>query len=102
MSNMLSITEKQILRGYCLKICDQAEPLGAGIEVIHSALKKSGVIYEKADVLEACRYLEKKNLIVLQHIENKILGIERFIAHITAKGTDVLEGTLSAEGIELI
>ena len=30
MSRILDVTEKQILRGCCLKICEQAEPLGAG------------------------------------------------------------------------
>ena len=60
MSKVLDVTEKQILRGFCLKICEQAEPLGAGTEVIYAVLKKSGYgAYEKADIAEACEYLQK-------------------------------------------
>ena len=55
MSKLLDVTEKQILRGCCLNICEQAEPLGAGTEVIYSALKRMGYTdYAKSDIEEAC------------------------------------------------
>ena len=102
MSKLLDVTEKQILRGCCLKICEQAEPLGAGTEVIYAAFKKSGYSgYGKEDITEACEYLERKGLVKLEHIKNDILGIYRCIAHITAKGTDLLEGTIAEEGVEI-
>lgn len=101
MSKLLDVTEKQVLRGYCLKICEQAEPLGAGTEVIQAALKKNGFKeYSREDIEEACDYLEKKNLVKLEHIKNDVLKIQRCIARITAKGTDLLEGTVAEEGIE--
>lgn len=54
MSRILDVTEKQILRGCCLKICEQAEPLGAGTEVIYAVLKKSGYgAYEKSDIIRS-------------------------------------------------
>lgn len=103
MSKLLDVSEKHVLRGYCLKICEQAEPLGAGTEVIYSALKKSGYSdYEKADIEEACSYLEKKGFVQLEHVKNDVLKIKRCIAHITAKGTDLLEGTITEEGVELV
>ena len=103
MSKLLDVTEKQILRGCCLNICEQAEPLGAGTEVIYSALKKSGYTdYAKSDIEEACVYLEKKGLVRLEYVKNDILNIKRCIAHITAKGTDFLEGAVQEEGLELV
>ena len=101
MDNAMDISQKQILRGRILRICNQAEPLGAGTEVITAALKREGYPVSKDEVGEACRYLEKKELVEIEKIENKILNISRDIAHITAQGTDVLEGTQPVEGIEL-
>lgn len=47
MSRILVVTEKQILRGCCLKICEQAEPLGAGTEVIYAVLKNRVMVHTK-------------------------------------------------------
>lgn len=103
MSKLLDVTEKQILRGCCLNICEQAEPLGAGTEVIYSALKRMGYAdYTKDDIEEACIYLEKKGLVKLEYVKSEVLNIKRCIAHITPKGTDLLEGTITEEGIELV
>ena len=102
MSKVLDVTEKQILRGYCLKVCEQAEPLGAGTEVIYAVLRKLGYgSYEKSDITEACEYLQKKGLVRLELVKNDVLNIRRCIAHITAKGTDLIEGTATEDGIEL-
>ena len=96
MSKLLDVTEKQILRGCCLNICEQTE-------VIYSALKRMGYTdYAKSDIEEACVYLEKKGLVRLEYVKNDILNIRRCIAHITAKGTDFLEGAVQEEGIELV
>ena len=101
MDNAMDISQKQILRGRILKICHQAEPLGAGTEVITAALKREGYPVSKDEVGEACRYLAGKKLVEIEKIENKVLNISRDIAHITARGTDVLDGTIPIEGIEL-
>ena len=89
MNKLLDITEKQMLRGYVLKICEFSEPLGAGIEVVESALKKEGF------------YLEGKGFIKLENIKNSILNIDRTIAKITSLGIDLLEGTTQTEGVIL-
>lgn len=103
MDRLLSVTQKQVLRGYVLKIADQAEPLGAGIEVIHGALKKEGFTeYSRADIAEAGNYLKKKDLVTLNNVKNDVLHIQRCVVKITAKGTDLLEGTITEEGIELV
>lgn len=102
MSKLLDTAGKQVLRGYCLKICEQAEPLGAGTEVICATLKNYGFGYEREDVEEACEYLERKGLVRIERVTNDVLGIRRSIAHITARGCDVLEGYIQAEGVEAV
>ena len=98
MSELLDVTEKQILRGCCLNIGEQGGPL-----VIFSALKRMGYTdYAKSDIEEACVYLEKKGLVKLEYVKSEVLNIKRCIAHITSKGTDLLEGTITEEGIELV
>jgi len=103
MGSLIDVTQKQILRGYALKISDMAEPLGASIEVIRGTLKKEGFgEYSKNDILEAGEYLQKKGLIEIKRIKNEVLKIERYIFKVTAKGTDLLEGTIIEDGIELV
>ncbi len=101
MNKLLDITEKQMLRGYVLKICEFSEPLGAGIEVVESALKKEGFYYERKDIEDACNYLQGKGFIKLENIKNSILNIDRTIAKITPLGIDLLEGTTQTEGVIL-
>lgn len=101
MSSLQQITEKQVLRGLVLKIAEAAEPLGAGTEVIKAAVGKHGYGASKSDIADCCRYLEGKDLITMEKVENEVLGISRDIAHITSKGVDVLEGTETVSGIEL-
>ncbi|MGL4790983.1 MAG: hypothetical protein ACRCW1_06180 [Anaerotignaceae bacterium] len=101
MSNILEITEKQLLRGYVLKIAEQAQPFGAGVEIIHSTLTKKGFQYSKKNIVEACNYLQQKGLVDFKEVKNDVLGIQRSIAKINAKGIDLLEGTIVEEGIEI-
>ena len=97
----LDVLEKQFLRGRVLHICEKAQPCGAGIEVIEAALKKEKYYYDRQDIIEACYYLEQKQLIHIKKVKNVVLEIERNISMITAKGIDFLEGSVAEEGIAL-
>lgn len=99
--NIVDTIQNQILRGKVLMICAEAEPLGAGTEVIAAALRKEGYAVNTADVDKICKYLEQKNLIDIDTIENKVLDLRRDIAHITPCGIDFLEGTTVVQGVEL-
>lgn len=101
-SNFTQIMEKQVLRGMILKISNAAEPLGAGTDIIQSAIKQYGYSVSKEDILIGCKYLQGKGLVIVKNVSNEVLGISRDIVHITSKGIDVLEGTVITEGIELI
>ena len=101
MSKLIEVSNEKILRGLVLEICDQAGLTGAGMELIQAALKASGFYAAREDILNACKYLEGKELIKLQQINNTRLKIFRNIAHLTPKGKDALDGTIVIEGIEL-
>jgi hypothetical protein len=64
-------------------------------------MKRYGYAASEDDIHACCNYLAGKGLITMQKIENKVLGISRDIAHITPEGTDVLEGTVTIDGITL-
>jgi hypothetical protein len=103
--NNPTVTEalnQQVLRGEVLRFTGYAEPRGAGVEVLQAFIKKNGFTVGKDEILTICRYLEGKGLVAVEHIENKILGVSRDVAHITPKGVDVMEGTETIEGIELV
>lgn len=98
---LVDTTEKMILRGNILRICEAAEPLGAGQEIILGALKREGFQASAANVRKACEYMQGKGLLELKEIRNDVLNIHRTLAKITPLGIDVLEGNAAADGVQL-
>ena len=98
---LLEVTEKMILRGHILKICEIAQPIGVTQEILYGALRKEGYSCSPEDVRKACDYLQGKGLIEQEEIRNDVLQIHRIVAKITPQGVDVLEGTTAADGIQL-
>lgn len=94
-------TGKMVLRGYILHICEAAEPLGAGQEIILGALRREGFPASAADIWKACEYMKGKGLLELKEIHNDVLNIHRTLAKITPLGIDVLEGNAAADGVQL-
>lgn len=101
MDKLLDTTEKMVLRGNILRICEAAEPLGAGLEVILGALKREGFPASAADIRRACEYMQGKGLLELKEIQNEVLKIRRTLAKVTPLGIDVLEGNAAADGVQL-
>ena len=102
MNNAVRTMEKQLLRGLALRFAHLAGSVGAGTDVIKALLKQDGFNLNIGDIQEACGYLEGKGLIRMEHPGNAVLKINRDISYITPKGVDVLEGTVTVEGIELV
>lgn len=98
---LLEVTEKMILRGNILKICEIAQPFGATQEVLMGALRREGYACDAAEIRNACDYLQQKGLLMQERLQNDILQISRSVAKITPQGIDLLEGTAAAEGILL-
>ena len=102
MDEVTKATTNKILRGLALRIANEANAAGgAGVVLISAVLKQHGYNLEQEKVLGMCKYLQDKGLVNLETIGNDSLKIHRVIAHITAKGIDVLEGTETIDGIIL-
>lgn len=99
MSSLVEAAEKEVMRNEILKICQEAAPQGASVQVLCAGIKKMGIEAVQTDVEKQLSYLEGKNLIRLQTVQNDRIGIRRVIAYITPAGTDLLEGNASAVGI---
>ena len=98
---LVETMEKMVLRGNVLRICEAAQPLGAGLEVIQGALKREGWQASAEEIRRACGYLQGKGLLELEEIRNDALGIRRTLAKITPLGADVLDGNAAADGVQL-
>jgi len=102
MSRLLKVSNEKILRGLILEICEQSGATGASIELIQVALKYHIQSITKEEVLNTCKYLEGKNLITMNHTENERLKISRDIVYLSSKGQDLLDGTITVDGIQLV
>ena len=98
---LLEASERMVLRGNILQICEIARPLGATEEVILCALRTEGYSCETEDVRRECAYLQGKGLLTLEEIGNDALRVQRTLASITPKGMDLLDGLIHEDGIQL-
>lgn len=101
MNKIIDTTQKQMLRGHILTLCNELKATGAGVPLIHMILKKQNVSCTQNDIAEACYYLQGKELINFKHVRFDELDVERDIAFITSAGIDVLEATKPIDGIIL-
>ena len=92
---------KHIQRGIALRLVAETEATGASVQLTEIFLKQSGYVLEKHEIMGIYRYLEGKGLIKLSGTDSSNIHISRVIAKITPKGTDVLDGTVKIDGIEL-
>lgn len=99
MSNMAELAEKEVIRSEILKICSEAAPAGASVQVLRAGLRKMGFLCGETEVEKQIFYLEGKGFLTTQRIHNEQLDIRRTIASITSLGTDFLEGNAAASGI---
>lgn len=101
MSKITQLVKKEIVRGNILKMLDEFGSMGASTKLLSKALSTSDFEVSKEEVDRELRYLQGKNAVDIEHIENKVLGVKRDIARITSCGIDVLEGIIQINGIEI-
>ena len=101
MKKLIHTTQKQMLRGSILRICNELPATGAGTPLMLSILKQKGSAATADDIADACYYLQCKGLITLKNFKSDTLQTERDIAYITANGIDVLDGTTEIDGITI-
>ncbi|MGN1146327.1 MAG: hypothetical protein ACI4R5_07745 [Acetatifactor sp.] len=99
MSSMIETAEKEVMRNEILKMCQEAAPQGASVQVVRAGLKKLGIMATDSEVEKQFNYLYGKGLLNIQRIDNERLGINRLIAAITASGIDCLEGNGAVIGV---
>ncbi len=91
MSNLLDLAAKEILRKEILQLCYQAAPVGCSMDVLRAAFSHEGT--ENANDLEIqVDYLQAKNMVSVEKIENRVLNLSKNVVKITADGIDFLEG----------
>ncbi len=99
MSKLVELAEKEIMRKDILEVLEECEDEGASEELIAKCLARSGHSCTTDEVKRECSYLKGKELVEINHIENKTLGISRNVIKITSKGMDVLDGASTVEGV---
>ena len=99
MSKLTELAEKEIMRKNILEVLEECDDEGASEELITKCLARIGHSCTIDEVKRECSYLKGKELVEINHIENKTLGISRNVIKITSKGIDVLDGTSTVEGM---
>ena len=99
---LIEVAANHELRGYILKLAHETQPLGAGLQFLEIVLHQLKFNITSNDVANACQYLEGKGLVRIERVSNQAREISRDIVHITSKGIDVMEGTETTAGIELV
>jgi len=99
---MFEIAGNHELRGYILKIANEIQPFGAGVPFIKILLHQLKFTPDEATIMNACKYLEGKGLVRMENVCDRVKNISRDIVYITPKGIDVLEGTETVSGVELV
>ena len=99
MSKLVELAEKEIMRKNILEVLEECEDEGASEELIAKCLTRIGHNCSTDEVKRECSYLKGKELVEINHVENKTLGISRNVIKITSKGMDVLDGTSTVEGM---
>lgn len=99
MNKVMELAEKEMIRKSVLEIAEQSGINGASNVLVKKALAKNGMQLTDEQLARETSYLAGKELITVEHIENKVLEIERDMIKLTPKGMDVLDGVLEVEGI---
>ncbi len=91
MSDLRKLTEKEIIRKEILLLCQSAGETGCSRQVLTAAMEKA--YPEVEDIGKELYYLQEKQLLRMEKVGNKRLGLERDIYFITGEGIDYLDGT---------
>lgn len=91
MSDLRELTEKEIIRKEILLLCQSAGETGCSRQVLTAAMEKA--YPEAKEVGKELYYLQEKQLLRMEKVGNKRLGLERDIYFITGAGIDYLDGT---------
>lgn len=86
--------EARELRGFILTMCRHNYPHGCSDRLIAVTLGENQFSSSPALLRAHLEYLEEKGYVRLEEIRDSHLGVSRVLVYITAKGIDLLEGSI--------
>lgn len=87
----------RVIRGRILKILDLDYPNEIGDEVIVEALREGEITVSKAVVAGYLDYLDEKGYVEMREVSDRDLGLSMKMAKLTARGKDLLEGSIDPD-----
>lgn len=98
---MIEITTNKQARGYILKVCKLSYPQPIGSNVINVCLIDAGMGTGGAMLEGHLKYLADRGYVTLKSAGLSILGTSISLVDLTAKGIDLLEGTIDDSGVDV-
>ncbi|WP_425058386.1 hypothetical protein SCACP_30360 [Sporomusa carbonis] len=86
-------------RGYILKVCKISYPQPVGSNVLDVCLVDAGMAASPTQLEGYIKYLEERGYVTMKEAGLSLLGTTLLLVNLTAKGIDLLEGTLSDPGV---
>lgn len=93
-----TILNKQA-RGYILKVCKISYPQPVGSNVLDVCLVDAGMTTSPTQLEGYIKYLEERGYVTMKEAGLSLLGTTLLLVNLTAKGIDLLEGTLDDPGV---
>lgn len=99
---MVEIATNKQARGYVLKVCKLSYPQPVGSNVINVCMIDAGMGGGGHIALEGhLKYLADRGYVALKRAGLSLLGTSIVLVDLTAKGIDLLEGTLQDAGVDV-
>lgn len=101
MKNLIETVTNKQARGYVLKVCKLSYPQPIGSNVIDVCLVDAGMGVSGPQLDGYLKYLADRGYVALKAQGLSILGTSVTLVDLTAKGIDLLEGTLTDAGVDV-
>ena len=98
---MLDVFENKEARGYILKVAKLSYPKPISSHVIEACLIDAGMHMSSTQVEGQIQYLEERGYIKTQKSKLEITGTVVSLVTLTANGIDLLERTITDDGVPI-
>lgn len=93
-----TVMNKQI-RGYILKVCKIDYPRPVGSNIIDVCLLDAGMHTSPSQLEGHLKYLQERGYVTLNRVGISGMGAPIILVTLTAQGIDLLEETISDQGV---
>lgn len=101
MRNLIETVTNKQARGYILKVCKISYPQPIGSNVIDVCLVDAGMGVSGTQLDGYLKYLHDRGYVTLKAAGLSVLGTSMTLVELTAKGIDLLEGTINDAGVDV-